>query len=259
MTAERQKQNLTMLSIENLYKQSQLDTTQKTRPTKKPKMPLHRRQGFRLPLIRSKPVAMYLDEGANLDSQETGFSDNVILSGLKQPATASDTALDTPFKLQTTTRRQPHSKTENSTNIKSKHKPVQTALPTARNEDISEGSEHPIDPFNAIKEAVLSAKISSVTAEKKPLDTAPINEDEIAEERIDKTPRSEKTALENLVSQLSHLIELEVDNRLAEAKYKQLTASEEAENKTARKARNKTTASAKKSAKKATNSKKSQK
>ena len=219
MAGAQHHDKLTMLSIENLYQQSQLASTQAIQTPPRAKAPLQRRQGFRLPLIRSKPVEVILaaraDESFDTDenNSDSSFNGDVVLSGLKQPATETPDGsihnrpvhhgLDTPKQRQLPKKQK---SAEKSSAQKSRTaKPPRSAPELTP--DIAGETQIADDPFLAIKQAVLAAQ----TGQSDP-DTAAKNP------HITSAAQPASATLEHLVSQLSHLIEDEVEARLAKAK-----------------------------------------
>ena len=227
MAGAQHHDKLTMLSIENLYQQSQLASTQAIQTSPRAKAPLQRRQGFRLPLIRSKPVevilAAHADDSFGPDDNQNArsFSGDVVLSGLKQPAT------ETPDKqihnrpihnkpvhhgLDTAKQRQLPKK-QKSAEKSSAQKSRTAKPPLAASEltpDIAGGTQIADDPFLAIKQAVLAAQTGH-------------SDTDISAKSPDvrQAAQPASATLEHLVSQLSHLIEDEVEARLAKAQHAQ--------------------------------------
>ena len=222
MAGAQHHDKLTMLSIENLYQQSQLASTQAIQTSPRAKAPLQRRQGFRLPLIRSKPVevilAAHADDSFGPDDNQNArsFSGDVVLSGLKQPATETPDkqihnrpihhGLDTPKQRQLP-------KKQKSAEKSSAQKSRTAKPPLAASEltpDIAGETQIADDPFLAIKQAVLAAQTGH-------------SDTDISAKSPDvrQAAQPASATLEHLVSQLSHLIEDEVEARLAKAQHAQ--------------------------------------
>ena len=222
MAGAQHHDKLTMLSIENLYQQSQLASTQAIQTSPRAKAPLQRRQGFRLPLIRSKPVevilAAHADDSFDPDDNQSArsFSGDVVLSGLKQPTTETPDkqihnrpmhhSLDTPKQRQLP-------KKQKSAEKPSAPKSRTAKPPLAASEltpDIAGETQIADDPFLAIKQAVLAAQTGH-------------SDTDISAKSPDvrQAAQPASATLEHLVSQLSHLIEDEVEARLAKAQHAQ--------------------------------------
>ena len=230
MTSARQNRNQTILSIENLYQQAQLETTQTIQTAPQHKPPLQRRQGFRLPLIGSKAVSFLIEKKQHRKISDAAepFSEAVVLSGLKHPSSSSEKG-HAPLLTHPSTGPQPASQAKAATGPAAQKNKSIKAPPSRRidQEEEEAADTHHLDPFNAIKQAVLSAQIAPPLAEQTALSPEPVNpaaqpqpkkhHDPLMDKQTDSV---EKSALENLVLQLSHLVEVEVEARLAETQHK---------------------------------------
>ena len=229
MTSARQNRNQTILSIENLYQQAQLETTQTIQTAPQHKPPLQRRQGFRLPLIGSKAVSFLIEKKQyeKISDAAEPFSEDVVLSGLKHPSSFSEKG-HAPLLTHPSTGPQPASQAKAATSSAAQKNKSVKAPPSRRIDQEEDAADtHHLDPFNAIKQAVLSAQIAPPFAEQTALSPEPSYpaaqpQPEKHHDPLDdkQTAFVEKSTLENLVMQLSHLVEVEVEARLAETQHK---------------------------------------
>jgi len=188
MAAHHQNDNATMLSIEALYQQSEVERTLKVSQPETLRHSLRRRERFKLPLINSKPLDSFL----SATNTEAEGLEGLVLSGLKYPAIEQDSALPKSLNLA-------HIKTAISNHAEPQITPEIIKHKQPETENSEELAQQ--DPMTAIRQAVMTAadtQSQPVTSPAMPAEKSQLHQD-----------------LQSLITKLVTLIEDEVEDRLA--------------------------------------------